>query len=130
MQADKTGESIRAIQDNVRSFLTDRGVTAEELTRTVNGNIRELPGEFETSEAVQSGITSIIENGRPDNWYEALPARYRALTAQQVDESIRTQVDLNKFIYVVVGDAAVVRPQLEALNLPVEEVDIARLGGQ
>jgi predicted Zn-dependent peptidase len=130
VQADKTGESIRAIQDNVRSFLTDRGVTAEELTRTVNGNIRELPGEFETSEAVQSGITSIIENGRPDNWYEALPARYRALTAQQVDESIRTQVDLNKFIYVVVGDAAVVRPQLEALNLPVEEVDIARLGGQ
>ena len=35
-----------------KSFLGDKGVTAEELERTVNGSVRELPGSFETSDDV------------------------------------------------------------------------------
>ncbi|NWM55055.1 insulinase family protein, partial [Escherichia coli] len=33
VQADRTGDSIKAIQQQVRDFLTTKGVTPEELTR-------------------------------------------------------------------------------------------------
>src|SRR3546814_9631685 len=49
VQADKTGPSIAALQELMKTFLTSKGVTADELSRTINGNIRELPGSYETS---------------------------------------------------------------------------------
>ncbi|MFM6852448.1 MAG: M16 family metallopeptidase, partial [Sphingopyxis sp.] len=44
VQADRTGATITEIQSDVRNFLGTQGVTADELARTVNGSIRELPG--------------------------------------------------------------------------------------
>ena len=44
--------AIAAMIEDYRSFLTDKGVTPEELERTRNGNIRELPGAFESARAV------------------------------------------------------------------------------
>lgn len=130
VQADKTGDTIREIQSDVNAFLTDRGVNAEELARTVNGSIRELPGEFETAGSVLSGIQSIVQLGRPDNYYEQLAARYRAMTTAELDAALRAQVDPSRFVYIVVGDANIVQPQLAGLGLPVETVDPATLGGQ
>ncbi|MFM6853710.1 MAG: hypothetical protein ACKOUM_06485, partial [Sphingopyxis sp.] len=66
----------------------------------------------------------------PDNYYEQLAGRYRTMTAQDMDSAIRAQVDPARFVYIVVGDAAIVRPQLDGLGLPVETVDPATLGGQ
>ncbi|MBS0482747.1 MAG: insulinase family protein [Proteobacteria bacterium] len=120
VQSDKTGESIIAIRKQISDFLTTRGVTAEELQWTTNGSIRELPGSFETSGAVLGGIASIIKLGRPDNYYQTLAARYGALTTADLDRAARTQIGDGSMVYVVVGDAAKVRPQLDATGLPVE----------
>ncbi len=49
VQANRTGESIAVLIDQYRRFLSDKGVTAAERERTVNGNVRQLPGGFETS---------------------------------------------------------------------------------
>ncbi len=122
VQADRTGDSIRAFQTQVADFLAAKGVTAEELTRTVNGSVRELPGSFETSSEVLSGVTSIVNLGRPDDYYETLAQKYQALTAAQLDATGRAKIDPGKLIYVVVGDARKVRPQLDGLGLPVEEL--------
>ena len=130
VQADHTGDTVRALQEDIGAFLGGSGVTAEELSRTVNGSIRELPGQFETANDVLGGISAIVENHRSDTYYEELAARYRAMTTAQMDAAIRAQVDPSRFVYVIVGDASVVRPQLDGLGLPVEEVDTATLGGQ
>ena len=58
--------------------------------------------------------------GRPDDYYETIAAKYRALDVAGLDRSIRTTVDPSKLVWVVVGDAAKVRPQLDKLGLPVE----------
>jgi zinc protease len=52
------------------------------------------------------------------------------MTAAELDAAIRAQVDPARFTYVVVGDATVVRPQLETLGMTVEVIDPATLGGQ
>tara|TARA_R110000782_G_scaffold167129_5_gene259165 strand:- start:17605 stop:20523 length:2919 start_codon:yes stop_codon:yes gene_type:complete len=122
VQADKTGASIAALREQMTAFLTGKGVTAEELQRTVNGSIRELPGSFETSDAVLGEMQRDALFDRPFDYVEGLAAKYQAQTAASLDAAARKMIDPAKFIWVVVGDKAMVLPQLEGLGLPVEIV--------
>ncbi|HEX6376880.1 MAG TPA: pitrilysin family protein [Allosphingosinicella sp.] len=122
VQADKTGPAIRALMDHVSSFVTSKGLTDVELTRVINGNTRQLAGQFETSLAVLSALRSNALYRRPDNYWEAIADRYRGMTISTVDQAARRVIDPRKIVWVVVGDAAKVRPQLTGLGLPVEEV--------
>ncbi len=125
VQADRTGDSIRALQAQLGDFTGKSGITAAELERTVNGDIRELPGSFETSGAVLASVQRIIALGRPDNYYETLPQKYLAMTAPGLDGEFRNVIDPKSLIWVVVGDAKKVRPQLDGLGLPVEEMTLS-----
>jgi len=125
VQADRTGDSIKELQSDLKGFLGDKGVTKDELERTINGSVRELPGSFETSGDVLGGLRQIVKFGRPDNYYETLPATYEAMTAAGIDAAARGALSTDNLVYVVVGDAAVVKPQLDGLGLPVETVSPA-----
>jgi len=57
---------------------------------------------------------------RPDDYYEQLAAKYRALQTGGVDQALRGAINPDAFTYVVVGDAAKVKPQLDKLGIPVE----------
>jgi zinc protease len=120
VQADRTGDSLAEMIKETREFLTVKGVTEEELTRNVAAEIGELPGSFETSPAVLGAMQTNALYGRPDNYYETLVARYSGQTRESLDAAARSALDVDDFVWVVVGDAAQVAPQLEALGLPVE----------
>ena len=122
VQADRTADSIRELRSDIRGFLTSKGVTDEELERTIANRIKALPGQFETSSAVLSAMASNALYGRPDNYHELLADKYRAQTKATLDAALREAVDPGAFVWIVVGDAAKVRPQLKKLGLPVEEV--------
>ena len=64
--------------------------------------------------------------GRPDNYYELLADRYRSQTRSSLDEAVRAAIDADRFVWVVVGDATVVEPQLEKLGLDVEVVQMGQ----
>ena len=120
VQADRTGDSIAALLDNYRAFNRDRGVTVAERERTVNGSARQLAGQFQTGAAVLNALRTNALYGRPDDYYERAAVRYPALTTAELDAAVRQTVNPDQFVWVVVGDAATVRPQLERLGLPVE----------
>ena len=122
VQADRTGDSIAALATNYRDFLTVKGTTDEELARTIANNIQQLPGRFETSSAVLQGMITNDLLGRPDNYYETLAPLYRALTPATLDQAFRGAVAPEGFVWVVVGDAAKIRPQLEKLKMPIEVI--------
>jgi hypothetical protein len=84
--------------------------------------MRELPGQFETSNAVLGGMNANMLYRRPDNYYELLADKYRALTQTGLDQAMRSAIDPNSFTWVVVGDAAKVKPQLDKLGIPVEVI--------
>ncbi|MFM9977844.1 MAG: M16 family metallopeptidase [Sphingomonadaceae bacterium] len=120
VQADRTGDSLIALQAQMRDFLGAKGVTPAELERTANGSTRELPGSFETANDALGGMQRIVWLGRPDDYYERLPLRYKAMTAADLDAAARANIDPARFTWVVVGDAAKVQPQLAKVGLPVE----------
>ncbi len=122
VQADRTGDSIRVLLEQINGFNTTSGITAAEHVRTINGNIRQLPGAYETAGSILGALRSNALYSRPDNYWEAVASRYRAMTADDMDAAARAVIDPSRFVWVVVGDASVVRPQLEGLGLPVEVV--------
>jgi len=120
VQSNRTGESIKVLIDQYRHFLSDKGVSDAERLRTINGNVRQIPGGFETSAAVLGALRTNALYGRPDNYWETLGPRYESLDAASMDAAARRVIKDSDFVWVVVGDAATVKPQLEGLGLPVE----------
>jgi zinc protease len=123
VQADRTGDALAALNQNIAEFLTTKGVTKEERDRTVANSVNQLPGRFETSGAVLSAMMSMDVLGRPDNYYQTLPAKYQAQTTTSLDQAARAALDPKGFTWIVVGDAAKVRPQLDKLGMPIEVVE-------
>ena len=124
VQADRTGDALAEIIREVDEFVTTRGVTDEELTRNVNNEIRQLPGQFETSSAVLGAMQNNVKYGRPMDYYETLADKYRGQTVESLDAAARKAINPDHFVWVVVGDAEKVRPQLEKLGLPVETIEV------
>ncbi|QYF86808.1 pitrilysin family protein [Brevundimonas sp. PAMC22021] len=120
VQANQTGPAITALLTQYNDFIGGKGVTPQELERTVNGNTRQLAGGFETSGAVLAALRSNDLYKRPDTYQETIASRTKALTAAEMDAAIKATIDPSEFVWVVVGDASVVKPQLDALGLPVE----------
>jgi predicted Zn-dependent peptidase len=123
VQADRTGDSIKALNSQLSSILGNKGVTQEELTRLVSNNVDALPGRFETSAAVLQAMITNDLYGRPDDYYEQLAGKYRGLSRAGLDTALKESIDPNGFVWVVVGDAAKVRPQLNRLGMPIEVVE-------
>jgi hypothetical protein len=63
-----------------------------------------------------------VNYGRPDNYYETLAAKYQGLGSKDLDNAARAKLDPSKILWVIVGDASVVKKQLEPLGLPIEVV--------
>lgn len=120
VQSNRTGESVKVLMDQYAAFLADRGVTAAERERIINGNIGQLPGSFESSANVLNALRSNALYGRPDSYWEDLAPRYQGLSAAAMDAEARRLINGSQLVWVIVGDAASVRPQLEGLGLTVE----------
>jgi predicted Zn-dependent peptidase len=120
VQADRTGDSVAELIQQLKGITTTNGVTGDELTQAVANEVGGLPGQFETGTAVLSALQQMALFNRPDDYYEQLAAKYRALQTGDVDQALRAAIKPDAFTYVVVGDAAKVKPQLDKLGVPVE----------
>jgi len=130
VQADRTGDSIVAAMGDVAAYVGDKPMTEEEFGRAITGAIRSLPGSFETSRAVMGAMISNVTYKRPDDYYATIADKYRGLTLPQLRSVIGQAIDPRKVVWVVVGDAKTVRPQLDKVGLPVEVVSAASLGAR
>ncbi len=122
VQTDKTGPAIKAMLADMTAFLTTAPLTQEERDRTIQRSIRELPGQFEDGAALLDAMQRNDMLKRPDDFYNHIADQYRALTVDQLNAAARGNIKPAQLVWVVVGDAASVKPQLDALGLPVEVV--------
>jgi len=129
VQADKTGASISALRSDITEFVTTKPMDQAEFDRAINGATRSLSGNFETSSDVLQAMQQNDLYKRPDDYYATITQKYKALTLPEVDAAARAAIDPKKLVWVVVGDAKAVRPQLDSLGLPVEEISAASVAG-
>ncbi|HEX8484528.1 pitrilysin family protein [Sphingomonas sp.] len=129
VQADKTGPAVAAVRQDIADYLAAKPMTPGEFSRAINGGIRALPGSFESSYAVLGAMQQNDLLGRPDDYFAGLTRRYEALTLPQATQAIRSVVDPARMTWIVVGDAKVVKPQLDTLGMPVEVLAAASVTG-
>ena len=80
------------------------------------------PSAQQRYDAVLAAMQSNALYGRPDNYYETLADKYRALDTAGVDTALAGMLNVNALTFVVVGDAKTIKGQLDKLGYPVEVV--------
>ncbi|USI73320.1 M16 family metallopeptidase [Sphingomonas morindae] len=120
VQTDKTGPALKAALDDMTALLGSAPITEDEREKVVASNVRALPGALATAGDILAAMQKNDRLKRPDDYYVHLAGRYRALTAAEMQAALKGALRPGELLWLVVGDAATVRPQLEALGLPVE----------
>jgi len=117
VQTDKTKESLAEMNKELRAILGDRPVTSDELTRTQANETLSLPGSRETLDAVGGSIATILDSRWPDDYYDTMSGKIRALKTSDLDAAAKQVVHPDNLIWIVVGDRAKIEAGIRELNL-------------
>ncbi len=127
VEADKTGPAIASMNQQIAAFVGDNPLTEAELGAVRTSELKSLPGQFMSTRMTLAIIQQNDTLRRPDTYLATLPERYKAFTTPVLNDAIRKAIDPKRMVWVVVGDAKLVRPQLDGLGLPVEILPVATL---
>jgi zinc protease len=114
----QTGPAVAEIRRLLAEFRSTNPPQPAEVDRARASSIRSLPGDFETGGAVLGALERAVVLGRPDDYLATLPARIEAVPIDAIRKAPMPAPD--DIVFIVVGDRAIVEPQLKALNLPIE----------
>jgi predicted Zn-dependent peptidase len=118
VQSDRTADSIRLILQDMKAFPAEKGVDPVELQRVTEGNIRNLPNQFQTNGQVLGALLENQRLGRPDDYQARLPEIYRSLDADKIDAAAAKYLQPEQMVIVVVGDRSQIDAQLKTLDMP------------
>jgi zinc protease len=117
VQTDKTKESMAEMNKEFRGILTDRPITADELATVQANETLSLPGSRETVADVGQDILNLVQFGLPDDYYETLAGKIRALKPPDVADAAKTVVHPDNMVWVVVGDRSKIESGIRDLGL-------------
>jgi zinc protease len=116
VQTDKTKESLIELEKELRNILGKQPITEKELNTAQKNQTLQLPGMWETDNAVASSLSEIVTFGLPDDYFNIYPARVRSLSVSDVDKAARAVVHPNELVWVVVGDRSKVEAGIRELG--------------
>jgi len=117
---DVTAPAVREILHEL-GRMAERGPTPDEVAAARDFAAGVFGLHLETAGQVASRVAQLVIYGLPDSYFDEYRGRLRAVTAEQAAEAARRHMRPAEAQIVVVGDADVVAPALEALDIgPVE----------
>jgi predicted Zn-dependent peptidase len=117
VQTDRTVESMREIDRELRDFVGPNSVTAGELTKVREREVRGLSGSYETNAAVAGAIAEMIIFGYPDDYVRTLKDRLEAQSVDGVRAAAEQALDPSRLTWVVIGDLARIEQPVRDLKL-------------
>ncbi len=115
VRVDVAGPSVREIFNELKGIRAAE-VTPIELSREKDGAILALPARWSTGRSVLSAFQGLDYYGLPLDYYARFVARVQAVDAAQILIAAKAYVRPDEAQVLVVGDAATVLPQIEALR--------------
>lgn len=122
VQTAATDAAIREIIGELRSVCDERPPRDEEIDLARAALTRGFPRNFETAGQIARAASQLALYGLPDDYFSRFVPQVSAVGADDAVRAARAHLNPDRLLTVVVGDAARVRPGLEALGLgaPVE----------
>ncbi|MBJ6122987.1 insulinase family protein [Sphingomonas sp. BT553] len=119
VQQDKAGPVIAEVIRELKEVLDERPITADELAAAKAAALGGAASRFATRDGIVGALDDVRRNGRSDTYPAEANARYRAVTLEETNAALRAQLSADRWVWAIVGNAAIIRPQLDALKLPV-----------
>jgi zinc protease len=123
VQTDKTKESFLEMRQELSEILTERPITAQDLTLAQNNLTLSLPGRWETGAAVAGSIGDIVTYGLPDDYYGTFAKRVSALTTGDVARAASAVIKPGSLTWVVIGDRVKIENDLRSTGAVVKVID-------
>jgi predicted Zn-dependent peptidase len=117
VQTDKTAPSAEEVIGEARAIIGDRPLSAAEIQKIKDNDIRTLPGEYETASAVLDAVENIVKYDRPDDYVQTLKARIEGQKDAAVEAAAKEVIHPDRLTWVIVGDLAKIGAPVRALNL-------------
>jgi predicted Zn-dependent peptidase len=117
VQTDKTAPSAAEILAEARGVIGKRPLDHQEIAKIKDGDVRSLPGEYQTTSAVMDALQDIALYDRPDDWVQTEKARIEALKDPQVQAAAEEVIHPDRLTWVIVGDLKKIEAPVRALNL-------------
>jgi zinc protease len=123
VQPSATGDALHEILREVRGMLGDQPMTAQELARARAAVGLGYPRGFETAQQVGRAVAQMSLHEISADHFEQFVPRLNAVSLDAVTVAARRHVQPDALNAVVVGDPAVVDPQLASAGLACERID-------
>jgi zinc protease len=117
VQGDKTAESVAEILSEMKGMLGARPIQQEELEKTKQQQIFELPGSHETMNSIGGLYSDLLQMGLPLNFYDHYVSHVNALTIPDLEAAARTIIHPEKTVWMVVADRSQVEADLRKLGV-------------
>jgi len=117
VQTDKTAESAAELLRESKEVIGPKPLTHEEVEKVKLGDVRSMPGDYQTTGAVLGAMTGIIVYDRPDDYVQTLKPRIEAQTDPQVQAAAVEVIKPESLTWVIVGDLKKIEKGVRALNL-------------
>jgi zinc protease len=123
VRADATDKSIIEFANEIKQYHS-KGIQADELSFTKSAINQKDALKYETPDAKLVFLAQILEHNLSPGFVKERAKILSNMSAEQVNGLAAKHLDLNQMLMVVVGDAKVLRPQLEALGYTVKDFAI------
>jgi predicted Zn-dependent peptidase len=122
VQTDKTAPSIQEMLKEANGVIGDKPLTNEEITKVKVGDVRSMPGQYQTTSAVMGAMQGIALYNRPDDYVQTLKSRIQAQTDASVEAAAKEIIHPDQLTWVIVGDLAKIEAPIRALKLGTVQV--------
>ena len=117
VQTDKTAAAAAEMLAEARGVVGKQPLAPQEIAKIKQGDVRSLPGEYQTTSAVMGALQDIALYDRPDDWVQTEKARIDALKDPQVQAAAAEVIQPDHLTWVIVGDLTKIEAPVRALNL-------------
>ncbi|HEX3896210.1 MAG TPA: pitrilysin family protein [Rudaea sp.] len=122
VQTDKTAPAAEEVLKEARGVIGDHPLTDEEIAKVKNGDMRALPGQYESTAAVLGAVQSIVTYHRPDDYVQTFKHRVEAQKDADIQAAAKEIVQPDELTWVIVGDRKQIEQPMRALNLGAVQV--------
>jgi len=122
VQTDKTADSMKEVLTESQALVGDKPLTGAEIAKVKTSDVRALPGEFESGQAIAGSVQGIVVYHRPDDYVQTLKARIESQKDGDIETAAKEVVKPNGLTWVVVGDRKQIEKSVRELKIGEIEV--------
>lgn len=117
VQTDKTAASVAEMLKESNAVIGAQPLTAAEISKIKVGDVRSMPGAYQTTSAVMGALQGIVQYHRPDDYVQTLKSRIEAQSDASVEAAAKEIIHPDQLTWVIVGDLKTIEAPIRALKL-------------